>query len=249
MIDYSWTALGCAAAFVTLGYVVFGLTGFGASIVAIPLLVQFFPLRFVVPLMLVFDLFAGSLLGLRNRRHLSRPELLRLLPCLAIGMVGGLTLLIHVPERWLLLALGGFVGAYAVWSLLNRAPVRPASAGWAWPAGLIGGAFTALYGTGGPVYTMYLARRLPDKDTLRATIGVLIFCTAFFRLVLFAATGLYAQQSLLKLALGLMPFALGGYLIGSELHSRLPSRLAIRAVWFLLLASGIGLLVRAAGMH
>ena len=70
--------------------------------------------------------------------------------------------------------------------LLRHASTTPVSAHWALPAGLVGGAFTALYGTGGPIYTIYLARRLFDKNTLRATIGVLIFCTALIRLALFS---------------------------------------------------------------
>ena len=95
-----------------------------------------------------------------------------------------------MPERWLLLLLGGFVLAYAV--LESAEPVSrrsAASSRWALPAGLVGGAFTALYGTGGPVYTIYLARRLADKAVLRASIGVLIFSTALVRLALFTGGG------------------------------------------------------------
>ena len=71
MADLPLSTLLAAAAIVTLGYTVYGLTGFGAAIVAIPLLAQFFPLRFAVPMLLVFDLFTGLLLGLKNRRQLS----------------------------------------------------------------------------------------------------------------------------------------------------------------------------------
>ncbi len=52
---------------VVLAYVVYGLTGFGASLVAVPLLAHFFALRFTVPMMVIFDLTAGLTLGLRNR--------------------------------------------------------------------------------------------------------------------------------------------------------------------------------------
>ncbi|HEY9240231.1 MAG TPA: sulfite exporter TauE/SafE family protein [Burkholderiaceae bacterium] len=248
MIDLPTGTLLAAAAIVTLGYVVYGLTGFGSSIVAVPLLAMFFPLRFAVPMMLVFDLLTGLLLGLRNRRDLSRPELLRLLPIVAVGMVGGVTLLVHVAERWLLLGLGCFVFAYAAWSLLSRAVPTPVSTRWALPAGLVGGAFTALYGTGGPIYTIYLARRLSDKVVLRATIGVLIFCTALIRLLLFTGSGFYAQPGLLPLAIALMPCAVIGYLIGSRLHARLSTRRAVQAVWALLIVGGTSLVLRAIAM-
>lgn len=248
MIDLPLTTLLAAAAIVTLGYVVYGLTGFGAAIVAIPLLALFFPLRFAVPMMLVFDLLTGLLLGLKNRQQLSRAELLRLLPIVAVGMLAGVTLLVRVPERWLLMGLGAFVIAYAGWSLLSRVVPTPVSRRWAYPAGLIGGAFTALYGTGGPIYTIYLARRLPDKTQLRATIGVLIFGTALIRLVLFTGSGFYTQAGLLPLAFALLPCALIGYLLGSRLHARMSTQRAMQAVWGLLIVGGASLLLRAFAM-
>lgn len=247
MADLPLTTLLAAAAIVTLGYTVYGLTGFGAAIVAIPLLAQFFPLRFAVPMLLVFDLFTGLLLGLKNRRQLSKAEL-RLLPILAVGMLAGVTLLVQVSERWLLRGLGAFVVAYAAWSLLSRALPAPISSRWAVPAGLIGGAFTALYGTGGAVYTIYLARRVPDKAQLRATLGVLIYCTALIRLVLFTGSGFYTQAGLLPLAFALLPCALVGYLLGTHLRARLSTQRALQAVWALLIVGGTGLLLRACAM-
>src|SRR5664279_894147 len=158
MPDLPLATIAAAAVVVTLAYTVFGLTGFGAAIVGVPLLAHFFPIRFAVPMMLVFDLCAGLLLGLRNRRDVDRRELLRLAPFVAIGMVLGVTALVHAPERWLLGVLGAFVFSYAAWSLLNRAALLPISARWVVPAGMAGGVFTALYGSGGPIYTVYLAR-------------------------------------------------------------------------------------------
>lgn len=244
--ELPWPVLLAAGSIVMLGYVVYGLTGFGASIVAIPLLAHLFPLRFAVPLMLVFDLGAGLLLGLRNHRLVDRRELLRIAPWLLAGMLIGITLLVRVPERWLLLLLGSFVLLFACWSLLNRSQPRRASPRWAVPAGLAGGAFTSLYGTGGPIYTIYLARRLFDKNVLRASIGVLIFGTALVRLALFTGSGFYQQPGLLPLAAWLLPAALIGFFAGSGLHAMLPVQRALQVVWLLLIASGASLLIRGA---
>lgn len=245
MTDLPWLTLLSAALIVMVAYTVYGLTGFGAAIIAIPLLAHFFPLRFAVPMLLVFDLFTGLLLGLKNRQHLDRQELLRLLPFLVLGMVAGVTLLVQASERWLLLLLGTFVLGYGVWSLLSKVASASVSPRWAIPAGVIGGAFTALYGTGGPIYMIYLARRLPDKTVMRATIGVLIFGTALFRLALFTGSGFYTQRGLLPLAFALLPCALIGYLAGSHLHTHIPNQRAVQAVWLLLIASGASLLWRA----
>ena len=248
MPDLPLASIAAAALIVVFAYTVFGLTGFGATIVGVPLLAHFFSIRFAVPMMLVFDLCAGFLLGLKNRHDIDRKELLRLAPFVALGMLLGISALVRAPERWLVAVLGLFVFAYAAWSLANRAAPRPISARWVAPAGVAGGVFTALYGSGGPIYTVYLARRVGDAKRLRASIAVLIFCTAWARLALFSASGLMAQPSLVRLALLLLPCAVLGYFAGSRLHRRLAPRHAARAVWILLLGSGASLLLRAASL-
>jgi uncharacterized membrane protein YfcA len=232
------------ALIIVLAYTVFGLTGFGSSITAMPLLVQVIPLKMAVPLMLIFDLCSGLLLGLRNRRVVDRKELLRLVPFMLVGMAIGVIALVKVPERWLLLVLGAFILAYSAWSLLLKHDPKPLRTGWSVPLGMVGGIFTALFGTGGPIYTIYLARRLDDKAVLRATISTLIFMTGLARLVLFSSAGLYKQNSLVWLAAVLLPCAMAGLFIGNRLHSRLPAQRVVQLIWVILIAGGVSLVVR-----
>ncbi len=248
MPDLPWPTFLTAAAAVLLAYTVYGLTGFGAAIVAIPLLAQVLPLRWAVPMLLLFDLVAGLLLGLKNWHRVDRPELWRLVPWLLLGMGAGVYLLAHAPERALLAVLGVFALFYAMFNLLGRTSTTPLATGWALPAGFFGGAFTAMYGTGGPIYASYLARRLSHKDVLRASVAGLIFGAGWVRLTLFTASGFYAQQGLLLLVVLLIPAAITGYLIGSRLHARLSGPQAFKAVWLLVAAAGAGLLWRVASM-
>jgi uncharacterized membrane protein YfcA len=236
--------LAAACAAVTLGYTVFGFGGFGANLVSLPILAHVMSLRFAVPMLLVLDLFVATLMGVRNRSLIDRRELLRLVPALLIGMGLGLVVLQHAAERWLLLLLGLFVCAMALWNLYGRMDPRPASPRWAWPAGLAGGVFSTLFGTGGPLYTLYLAGRIIDTARLRATIATVILGSALVRLGLFTGSGFFAQPGLLSLAALLLPCALLGYVLGSRLHARLPQARVRRAIWWLLLASAAGLLVR-----
>lgn len=244
-MDLPFDTLASAAVIIVLAYTVFGLTGFGASITAMPLLAHLFPLRFAVPLMLIFDVCATLTLGLKNRSAVNRRELLRLIPFMLIGMVLGVTLLVNAPERALLFVLGSFVLAYAGWSLLFHRGVKTIATGWSLPLGTAGGVFTALFGTGGPIYVIYLAGRLHDKSVLRATIGALIFASGLSRLVLFTTAGLYAQQSLLLLAAVLLPCAMLGLYIGSHLHRNLPVQRVVQVVWVILIFGGISLIWRS----
>lgn len=244
-MDLPVDILVSAALIIILAYTVFGLTGFGASITAMPLLAYLFPLRFAVPLMLIFDVCATVLLGLKNRRVVDRRELLRLIPFMLVGMMLGVTILVNAPERVLLFLLGSFVLAYACWSLIFQRNMTTIATNWAAPLGTTGGVFTALFGTGGPIYVIYLAGRLHDKAVLRATIGALIFVSGLSRLALFTTAGLYAQQGLLRVAAILLPSAMLGLYIGSYLHKRLPVQRVVQVVWIILVLGGISLVWRS----
>jgi uncharacterized membrane protein YfcA len=244
-MQLGYESLALIGLIVIFAYTVVGTTGFGASITSVPLLVHLLPLTSVVPMMVVLDLCAGLLIVGRNIRAVDRRELLRLLPYMLAGIALGATLLVKAPERVLLLGLGIAVLGYAAWSLWGRTPAGPIAAGWSLPLGLIGGVFSALFGTGGPVYTIYLARRVDDKGQLRATISTLIFLSAFARLVAFGAAGVYAQREFLLLIAVLLPCMLLGLFTGSRLHHRLPARQVVRIIWSLLLVSGASLVWRS----
>jgi uncharacterized membrane protein YfcA len=235
------TQLACIIVF---GYTVFGLTGFGSSVTAMPLLVLLIPLRMAVPLMLVFDLVSGLLLGLKNRRFIEKREALRLIPFMVAGMALGVLALVRAPERVLLLVLGLFILGYSAWSLLVHGKPRPLASAWAGPFGIVGGMFTALFGTGGPFYTIFLTRRLDDKLALRATISGVLFFSAVARLFLFTGAGLYRGGTLPLLAAVLLPCALGGLYLGNRLHQWMPAERVKQAVWVVLIAGGASLVLR-----
>lgn len=243
-MTFELLTLAQLALIIVFGYTVFGLTGFGSSVTAMPLLVLLIPLRMAVPLMLVFDLVSGLLLGLRNRRFIEKREALRLMPFMVAGMAIGVLALVRAPERLLLVVLGLFILCYSAWSLLVRGKPRPLASAWAGPFGVVGGMFTALFGTGGPFYTIFLTRRLDDKLALRATISGVLFFSAVARLVLFTGAGLYRDPALPLLAGVLLPFALGGLYVGNRLHQWLPAERVRQAVWVVLIAGGVSLVLR-----
>jgi uncharacterized membrane protein YfcA len=183
-------------------------------------------------------------MGLKNRRFIDRREALRLIPFMMAGMAIGVLALVRAPERLLLVLLGVFILGYSAWSLLARHTPRPLAPAWAGPFGIVGGMFTALFGTGGPFYTIFLTRRLHDKLPLRATISGVLFFSAVARLVLFTGAGLYRDRALPLLAAGLLPFALGGLYVGNRLHQWLPAERVRQFVWVVLIAGGASLVLR-----
>jgi uncharacterized protein len=240
-----WEVCLLAPLTVLCGYVIYGMVGFGATLTSVPLLAQLLPLRFVVPLTLVLDLFAAITLGRRIRSHADRGELRRILLFVLLGISLGFALLIKLPERALLLLLGGFVLYAGISGITRRPGAGPIHAFWAIPVGVVGGIFSALYGTGGPIYTIYLSRRISDKSVLRATTATLLLMVSLTRLAMFAASGLLGQDHLLLAALLLAPFAALGLILGNRLHHALSARRILLFVSLLIIANGIALIVRA----
>ncbi|MCR8934966.1 MULTISPECIES: sulfite exporter TauE/SafE family protein [unclassified Pseudomonas] len=235
-----WVAIGLAIA---LAYIVFGIAGFGTALVAGPILIVFMPLSKIVPLLVLLDFVAAFGNLLPSRRDVARPELLRLLPCMAIGCTLGVIFLLNLKSDVLLLLMGLFISAYAVYSLWVKARPAQLSAAWAVPMGTVGGLFGALFGSGGFLYAIYLNSRL-SKEAARATQSALISCSTVVRLSLFVIAGVYAELPLLILALCLLPAMALGLWIGRRLSMKLSREAFVRLVTWLVLASGIALIVR-----
>ncbi|WP_045482534.1 sulfite exporter TauE/SafE family protein [Pseudomonas sp. StFLB209] len=240
------TPLGwlCIELTVVGAYVVFGIAGFGTALVAGPVLIHFMPLSRIIPLLVVLDFIAALGNLLPARRSVVKGELLRLLPCMAVGCTLGVLFLLNLKSDVLLLLMGLFVTAYALYSLMVKVRPTQLAAGWAVPMGTVGGLFGALFGSGGFLYAIYLNARLTSKEQARATQGALISCSTVVRLGLFVIAGVYAELSLLVLAVCLLPAMLIGSWIGRGITMKLSREAFVRLITWLVLISGIALLVR-----
>ena len=231
--------LGIAAA-----YVVFGIAGFGTALIAGPVLIHFMPLSRIIPLLVLLDFVAAFGNLLPSRRDVVRSELLRLLPCMALGCTLGVAFLLHLKSDLLLLLMGLFVTAYALYSLCVKVRPQRLAAAWAVPMGTVGGLFGALFGSGGFLYAIYLSARLTAKEHVRATQSALISCSTLVRLALFLVAGVYADSRLLWLAVCLLPVMAIGLWLGRRLSLRLSREAFVRLVTWLVLASGLALIGR-----
>lgn len=237
---WAWLLIGVG---IVLAYIVFGIAGFGTALVAGPILILFMPLSKIVPLLVLLDFVAAFGNLLPSRKDVAKPELLRLLPCMAVGCTLGVIFLLNLKSDLLLLMMGLFISAYAVYSLWIKARPTRLGAGWAVPMGIVGGLFGALFGSGGFLYAIYLNSRLP-KDPARATQSALISCSTVVRLSLFMLAGVYAELPLLVLALCLLPAMALGLWIGRRVTMRLSREAFVRLVTCLVLASGLALIGR-----
>jgi len=229
---------------VFIGYAIFGATGFGASPLTIPVLAHVLPLTFVLSLAALLDLGSGLVLGFHARRRADTRELLTLLPFTLVGLALGVTLLVNLPRRATVLALGLFVCVYALYTMFRRGTTRRLGRHWAVPAGLLGGVVGALFGIGGPPYVMYLTGRIPDPAAQRATISQMVIVNVGLRVVAFAIAGLLVSRVLWIAVTCLLPVAWAGVWVGNRAHIRVAPAMMARVIGAALFLTGVALIGR-----
>jgi uncharacterized membrane protein YfcA len=247
LLDLAPSLLTLALAIPTLAiaYIIFGIAGFGTALIAAPVLAQILPVSAIVPLLALLDCLAAIVNGVKLGDKIAKREMMWLVPLMIAGSLLGAWLLLVIPPKPMMLALGIFVVGYALYALF--APVSRVGLKQAFvvPFGLIGGIFSAMFGSGGFIYAMYLSRRLDDKDAMRATQSALIALSTFTRVVIFALAGIYADLKLLMLALALVPAMLIGLYLGHHITLRMTREQFLRMLNFVLIATGSTLILRA----
>jgi uncharacterized membrane protein YfcA len=228
-----------------LGALIFGITGFGAALVTIPLATHLVPLKFALALFAVVDLSYAYSVGLENPKNAVRAEWLPLVPMIVVGTVLGVTLLVNLPRDAGMGLLGCFILSYVAYTFFSPKSLRVISARWAWLAGFAGGVTSAVFGAGGPPYAIYLSSRGLTKEQFRATMGFATMTSISLRVVAFLVTGLLLDMEIWKAALLAVPSALFGLWVARRIFNRISREALMRAVTLMLFASGCSLVLRA----
>jgi uncharacterized membrane protein YfcA len=244
-------ALASPAALVFCGVVVFagyalrGATGFGAGVVAIPMLALVLPLNVVIPVITTLGIVASLAQSLQEIRHVDWRALRGLALPSALGLALGLWLFASLDQALLLKAFAAFIIVYGLWSFVPRAPsaqLPPPLLATA--VGSTGGLVATLFGgMAGPFYAIYLRALNLDKRRFRASISSVLLCLGLVRAAGYGGLGFYDRRALAALALFAPVMALA-MVAGDRWHARLDQAKFERVVAALLVASGAALLLK-----
>ncbi len=223
----------------------FGLTGFGSALVAMPLATHFVPLQFALALYALCDLSSALRVGFENPKNAVKAEWTRLVPMILVGTALGVTVLVNLPRAAGMFALGAFVFGYALYSLFRHESRHVIAAGWAWVAGLAGGVTSTLFGAGGPPYAIYLSQRGLTKEQFRATMGFATLTSISVRVVAFVLSGLLLEPRVWLVAIGAVPAAMLGIAVARRMYLRVTREQLLRMVAAVLLLAGASLVLRA----
>lgn len=231
---------------VLLGYLVFGLTGFGSALVIIPLLSWTWPLSAIVPTVLLLDVLASISHTGMNLQKVRWSAVPKVLPFAILGAGLASQLTDWGESQWAI----GTLGLYICWAALRGLMPRSARVHQARllanaVGGTLMGLIETLFGTAGPVVMAWLTQQERNMDDARATAPLLILLVVCIAL----ATNAFSGRSDLHLTffqtVWLAPVALIGGWIGHQLNARLRHAAAAHAVHAVLLLSGLSLVLRS----
>ncbi|WP_428565715.1 MAG: sulfite exporter TauE/SafE family protein [Solidesulfovibrio sp. DCME] len=222
-----------------------GLTGFGSTLLALPLLALVMDLRLATPVCCLLAVTINVVLVSRLFGHIRWRALLLLFGASLPGVAVGARALGAVPGDWLKLAMAAVVLSFVALSLRPaRVRGRPGR-GLGLAAGFAAGCMGAAIGVNGPIVAMWVLRQGYDRDSVRATL------TSFF---LLAGFGVVGAQSLVGLVtpevlsdyLVALPALLGGIGLGMAGCGRLGEGRFTRVVLVVLALSGTSILLQGA---
>jgi len=247
--DWPLSALGtvwCGLALFA-GYAVRGAAGFGSGVVMTPLMAFVLPLSTLAPLVTFLGLFVSVRQMWIDRPLIAWKHLVAFLPGIAIGVPLGIWAFREVDPALLIRALGAYVVAYALYSLVaphDGEGHRRLPAWTAIPIGTAGAIVATLFGgMAGPVYVTYLDGVGLAKRAFRVTVSTTLLVLSVVRSIAYLAAGVFRPQDFLLVLAAALPVAIGT-LAGERMHDRIGQAAFRRMVGGLLVFSGAALLLR-----
>jgi len=242
------TSLEAAYCIVVLvaGYALRGSTGFG-GFAAMPLLALVVPMKVLVPVWTLLTISSSATLFGKDRKHVSLPMILRILPSCVLGIALGLYLFKTLDAAWLTRGLGVLVSVYglhALWQTRGGGPAKPPPRAIATAASFLAGAVGTVFGTMASIFfAIYMDAIRVTKEQFRGTLAALMMTLAVVRGIGYYAVGEFGRESLLLFAAAL-PFMLLGIFIGDRIHTGMSETTFRRVVCAILILSGIPLMLK-----
>ena len=203
-----WKLAYASTAVVIAGFIR-GYSGFGFSMVTVLSLSMVFRPVEVVPVVLLLEIGASSLLLPQVWRHVDWRALAWLGIGMAVGTPLGVAVLVNVPVRPMRAAIACVVIILVLMLLkgfrLKKKPGIPATLATGLASGTLNGAATI----GGPPVILFFFSSQAGVDISRASIIAYFFATDILASAICMARGLILQQTLALTAVLLVPLVVG----------------------------------------
>lgn len=220
--------------------------GFGESLVAVPLFIQFLPIETAVPLSVLLSIFIAVIIVVQDHQKIHIKSAKWLILFAIPGIPVGLMLLVYGNEALVKSGLGILIALYSFYFLFGKKAGELKSDNMYWLAGcgFLSGVFGGAYGLNGPPLVVYGNKRRWSKQHFRATLQAYFLPASAFGVIGYAFKGLLHVEVFTYFLIAL-PAAIPALFLGRYLNHRLNSDSFFRYIHVGLALIGLYLLFDA----
>lgn len=231
------------ALIILLGVFIQSLSGFGLGLVVMPLLTLFIDVRVASPLMNLIALLTLSIILFYYRKKLEVRAILGLTIASSLAIPFGVYFLKNMDKTITLTLLGIVVLSYAIYSLVELPLPIIHSHQWGYGFAFFSGLLSGAYNTGGPPIVIYGSCRRWTPEQFKSNLNFFFFCNVIIVLINHLLQGNFTPE-VFNLFILSIPMIFMGLVLGFLLSKKINLLLFRKLVLFLLIMTGLQLLIK-----
>lgn len=221
-----------------LAGVIQGITSFGFSLMAVPLLGFFLPLKTVVPMLIIYSLLLNSIILYHIREHVNLKKIYILVLAGIIGTPFGIYLLKILDENILKVIVGVIVTLAAIINIYGyKIKVKNERLSYI-PVGLASGLLNGSVSLSGPPIILFLTNQEVEKQAFRANLTSYFWILNIITIPTYFISGLITND-VMKYTLYLFPGLIIGVLLGIRVGNRVNETFFNKLTLSLIIFTGI----------
>lgn len=239
MENYIWIFL-----IIFVASIIQGMTSFGSSLFALPLLLFFLDIKEIVPLLAAYNLIMNSMIFKKVGKDADLKKISPLLITAIIFTVIGSFLLKNLEAGPIKLTVGIILLITSVSNLFGlkirfKKPER-----YYVPVGVFSGALNGATGMSGPPVLLFLSNLDVPKNVFRATLTSYFWVLNVIAITMFTIQGIFTVE-VLRLVTYYVIALVGGTWVGIQLGERFDERLFKKIVLVIMVAMSLNLIINS----
>lgn len=215
-----------------------GMTSFGFSLLALPLLTIILPIQVVVPLLMIFSLVLNSMILFKMYPYVQIKRIGVLMVGGLIGTPIGVQGLLVISESILKIIVGVLIILVASVNISGRKIPMGDTGKTLFPVGLLSGFFSGSVSLGGPPIVLFLNNQGVEKQRFRGNLTMYFWILNVFSIPNYFMRGLITE-SVVGYSIALLPALILGTSLGMLAANRLNDGLFRKVSLGLITAMGV----------
>ena len=197
-----------------------GLTGFGFSILAVPLITLFISPKTAVPILLIYSMIINIVVLYSARRSVNLKKIWILLVAGIITMPLGTHLLVIMNENLLKIFIGSMIFIFGILLLIGFRKQFSNEKVAMLPVGMLSGLLGGSISISGPPIILFLSNQNVDKHAFRGNLAAYFFILNLFTVPVYYVNGLLTNEVWIY-SLNFLPGLLVGVFVGNLLSHKI----------------------------